>query len=56
MIEALQSRGLLWGGLGGGLVASLADGNPLPLDGKLADAVVPGRFAKRARLRAGEKA
>lgn len=53
---AYGSRGLLWAGLGGELLASLADGNPLPLDGKLADAVAPGRFAKRARLRAGGKA
>ena len=52
---AYGSRGLLWTGLGGELLASLADGNPLPLDGKLADAVAPGRFAKRARLRAGGK-
>lgn len=52
---AYGSRGLLWCGLGGELVSSLADGNPWPLDAKLAQAVAPGRFAQRARRRAGLK-
>src|SRR5208282_5968620 len=38
------SRGLPWAALGGELVASLVEGEPLPLEGALADAVDPGRF------------
>ena len=50
---AYGSRGLLWAGLGAELLASLIDGGPLPLEGELADALAPGRFALRARRRAG---
>jgi tRNA 5-methylaminomethyl-2-thiouridine biosynthesis bifunctional protein len=50
---AYGSRGLLWAGLGAELLASLMEGEPLPLEGALADAVAPGRFAARARRRAG---
>ncbi len=47
---AYASRGLVWAALGGELVASLIEGEPLPLTADLADAVDPGRFAlKRAR-------
>ena len=45
---AYGSRGLLWAGLGGELLASLIEGEPLPLEGRLADAIDPGRFALRA--------
>ncbi len=38
------SRGLTWAALGGELVASMVEGEPLPLEGALADAVDPGRF------------
>ena len=48
---AYGSRGLLWAGLGGELLASLMEGEPLPLEGSLADAVQPGRFALRAGRR-----
>jgi tRNA 5-methylaminomethyl-2-thiouridine biosynthesis bifunctional protein len=50
---AYGSRGLLWAGLGAELLASLMEGEPLPLEGALADAVAPGRFAARAKRRAG---
>jgi len=50
---AYGSRGLLWAGLGAELLASQMEGEPLPLEGALADAVAPGRFAARAKRRAG---
>ena len=50
---AYGSRGLLWAGLGAELLASSMDGEPLPLEGALADAVAPGRFAAREMRRAG---
>ena len=50
---AYGSRGLLWAGLGAELLASSMDGEPLPLEGALAEAVAPGRFAARAKRRAG---
>ena len=50
---AYGSRGLLWAGLAGELLASLMEGEPLPLEGALADALQPGRFARRASRRAG---
>jgi tRNA 5-methylaminomethyl-2-thiouridine biosynthesis bifunctional protein len=46
---ALGSRGLIWAGLGAELVASGLEGEPLPLEGKLADALHPLRFARRAQ-------
>jgi tRNA 5-methylaminomethyl-2-thiouridine biosynthesis bifunctional protein len=47
---AYASRGLTWAALGGELVASLLEGEPLPLEGDLTDAVDPARFAlRRAR-------
>jgi tRNA 5-methylaminomethyl-2-thiouridine biosynthesis bifunctional protein len=49
---ALGSRGLLWAALGAELVASMLEGEPLPVEGKLADAVDPLRFTKRAGARA----
>ncbi|MEX2241014.1 MAG: bifunctional tRNA (5-methylaminomethyl-2-thiouridine)(34)-methyltransferase MnmD/FAD-dependent 5-carboxymethylaminomethyl-2-thiouridine(34) oxidoreductase MnmC [Burkholderiales bacterium] len=52
---AYGSRGLLWAGLGAELLASLMEGEPLPLEAALADALDPGRFAARARRRAGSR-
>lgn len=52
---AYGSRGLLWAGLGGELLASQMDGEPGPLEAPLADALSPGRFARRAARR-GEAA
>ncbi len=47
---AYASRGLTWAALGGELIASLLEGEPLPLEGGLADAIDPARFAlRRAR-------
>lgn len=50
---AYGSRGLLWAGLGAELLASLMEGEPLPLEGPLAQALAPDRFAARAKRRAG---
>jgi len=52
---AYGSRGLLWAGLGAELLASMLEGEPLPLEGRLADAIDPGRFLLRA-LRRGASA
>ena len=49
---AYGSRGLLWAGLGGELLASMVDGEPLPVEKKMAAALDPGRFALRAARRA----
>jgi tRNA 5-methylaminomethyl-2-thiouridine biosynthesis bifunctional protein len=47
------SRGLTWAALGGELIASMLEGEPLPLEGDLADAVDPARFLLR-RARRGK--
>jgi tRNA 5-methylaminomethyl-2-thiouridine biosynthesis bifunctional protein len=49
---AYGSRGLVWAALAAELIASQLEGEPLPLEGKLVDAVAPGRFARRAEARA----
>ena len=47
---AYASRGLTWAALGGELIASAVEGEPLPLEGDLADAIDPARFMlRRAR-------
>ena len=46
---AYGSRGLLWASLAGELIASMLDGEPLPVERKLVAAVSPGRFALRER-------
>ena len=48
---AYGSRGLLWAGMGAERLASLRDGEPLPLEAPLAAAVDPGRFRRRAEAR-----
>ena len=48
---ALGSRGLIWAPLAAELVASQLDGEPLPLEGKLVDALDPLRFERRAAAR-----
>ncbi len=45
---AYGSRGLVWASLGAELLASGIEGEPLPLEGPLVDAVDPARFARRA--------
>jgi len=46
---ALGSRGLVWAPLAAELIASQLEGEPLPVEGKLADALDPLRFTRRAR-------
>lgn len=48
---AYGSRGLVWAALAAELLAAELEGEPLPLEGKLADALQPGRFARRAARR-----
>jgi tRNA 5-methylaminomethyl-2-thiouridine biosynthesis bifunctional protein len=50
---AYGSRGLLWSTLAAELIASKLEGEPLPLEGALVDAIGPERFARRAARRAG---
>jgi tRNA 5-methylaminomethyl-2-thiouridine biosynthesis bifunctional protein len=50
---ALGSRGLIWSSLAAELIASELDGEPLPLEGRLADALSPSRFALRSARRGG---
>ena len=45
------SRGLVWASLAAELLASQIEGEPLPLEGALADALDPGRFFMRAARR-----
>ncbi len=48
---AFGSRGLLWAALGAELLASQLEGEPLPLEGRLADALDPARFLLRTLRR-----
>lgn len=48
---AYGSRGLLWASLAGEIIASMLNGEPLPVERKLAAAVGPGRFALRSARR-----
>ena len=48
---AYGSRGIIWSALAAELIASELEGEPLPVEGKLADALAPQRFAKRAESR-----
>ncbi|MNT97850.1 tRNA 5-methylaminomethyl-2-thiouridine biosynthesis bifunctional protein MnmC [compost metagenome] len=50
---AYGSRGLTWAALGGELLASQIEGEPLPLESDLAEAVDPARLLLRA-LRHGQ--
>lgn len=50
---AYASRGILWCSLMAELLASRLEGEPLPIEARLADAVDPGRFARRAKPAAG---
>jgi len=43
------SRGLIWAGLGAELLAAKIEGEPLPLEMPLVDALDPARFVLRAR-------
>jgi tRNA 5-methylaminomethyl-2-thiouridine biosynthesis bifunctional protein len=48
---AYGSRGIIWAALAAELIAAEVEGEPLPLEGKLADALHPARFARRAARR-----
>jgi tRNA 5-methylaminomethyl-2-thiouridine biosynthesis bifunctional protein len=48
---AYGSRGLVWAALAAEIIAAELNGEPLPLEGKLVDAIHPGRFARRAAFR-----
>jgi tRNA 5-methylaminomethyl-2-thiouridine biosynthesis bifunctional protein len=48
---AYGSRGLVWAALAAEIIASELEGEPLPLEGKLVDALHPQRFRKRAESR-----
>jgi len=48
---AYGSRGLIWAALAAELIAAQLEGEPLPLEGKLADAMHPQRFTRRAESR-----
>src|SRR3954470_11371388 len=45
---AYGSRGLIWAALAAEIIACELEGEPLPVEGKLADALAPGRFRRRA--------
>lgn len=48
---AYGSRGLVWAALAAEIVASELEGEPLPVEGELADALRPQRFRRRAESR-----
>jgi tRNA 5-methylaminomethyl-2-thiouridine biosynthesis bifunctional protein len=48
---AYGSRGLVWAALAAEIIASELDGEPLPVEGRLADALAPQRFRRRAESR-----
>ena len=48
---AFGSRGLVWASLAAELIASELEGEPLPVEGALARALDPARFARRAGSR-----
>ncbi len=48
---AYGSRGLVWAALAAEIIASELEGEPLPVEGVLADAVAPARFRRRAESR-----
>jgi len=48
---AYGSRGLVWAALAAEIIAAELEGEPLPLEGKLLDALHPQRFTKRAESR-----
>lgn len=52
-LQGYGSRGIVWSALMAELVASRIDGDPLPLEHELADAVHPGRFLLRHKRRHG---
>ena len=53
---AYGSRGLIWAPFAAELLASSLEGEPLPIERELADALDPARFALKAYRRGGEQA
>jgi len=51
---AYGSRGLLWAALAAEVLASELEGEPMPIEGTLLDALDPARFARRAKRRIGQ--
>ena len=49
LINGFGSRGIVWSALAGELLASLIEGEPLPLEAELAAAVDPARFILRGK-------
>jgi tRNA 5-methylaminomethyl-2-thiouridine biosynthesis bifunctional protein len=48
---AYGSRGLVWAALAAEIIACELEGEPLPIEGKLVDAIAPARFRRRAESR-----
>jgi tRNA 5-methylaminomethyl-2-thiouridine biosynthesis bifunctional protein len=48
---AFGSRGLIWAALAAEMIAAELEGEPLPVEGSLAKALDPARFARRAESR-----
>ena len=48
---AYGSRGIVWAALAAEIIAAELEGEPLPLEGKLVDALRPQRFMQRAEAR-----
>src|SRR5256885_230678 len=51
---AYGSRGFLWAALAAEVLASELEGEPMPVEGTLLNALDPGRFARRAMRRIGQ--
>ncbi len=51
---AYGSRGLLWSALAAEVLASELEGEPMPVEATLLNALDPSRFARRARRRIGQ--
>lgn len=49
LINGFGSRGIVWSAMAGELLASLIEGDPLPLEAELAAAVDPARFVLRGK-------
>jgi len=48
---AYGSRGIVWSAIAAEIIAAELEGEPLPIEGKLVDALRPQRFTKRAESR-----
>lgn len=51
LIDGFGARGIVWSALAGELLASLIEGEPLPVEAELAAAVDPARFLSRGKQR-----